>query len=87
LAERNLDAAERFWIAAEATFHELARQPLGEWLDFPEAELQHLRLWHVNGFPHHLVFYKDANHVIDIVRVIHAARDWLGMLRSSVGLN
>jgi toxin ParE1/3/4 len=85
LAERSEAAAERFWSATESTFQKLALQPRGEWLRFPEAELQHLRLWHVDGFHNHLIFYRDVDNVIEIFRVLHGARDWQNILRAGAG--
>jgi toxin ParE1/3/4 len=34
-----------------------------------------LRCWPVRGFPNHLVFYRPVRGGIDLIRVLHAARD------------
>lgn len=39
-----------------------------------------LRKWSVKGFNKHLIFYLDRNDCIEIVRIIHAARDVLQVL-------
>ena len=43
--------------------------------------LEGLRMWLVSGFENYLVFYIERTHFIDIVRVLHAARDIPSMLR------
>jgi toxin ParE1/3/4 len=55
-AEQSQEVADRFWLAADATFEKLARQPMGERLRLRNASLKGLRLWHVDGFDNHLIF-------------------------------
>jgi toxin ParE1/3/4 len=76
IAKRNHEAAVRFFHAAEASFQRLARMPeLGERQEFGRAELAGLRAWQVRGFENYLIFYRPIEHGIEIVRVLHAARD------------
>ena len=76
IAQQSLEAAERFLDAAEATFELLARSPeLGGLCQFRSPQAAGLRVWPVRGFKNHLVFYRPADNGIDVIRVIHAARD------------
>jgi toxin ParE1/3/4 len=68
------EAAERFLVAAEETFHRLAVNPtLGRPRHFQRRP--GLRSWQVQGFQKYLVFYKLLPDGIEIKRVLHGARD------------
>lgn len=76
LAQRSPDAARRFLLATERTFEELLRTPrAGHPFGSTAPRLSNLRIWRVQGFANHLVFYRESDTVIEIVRVLHAARD------------
>jgi toxin ParE1/3/4 len=76
IAEDNLDAAERFLDAAEEAFTLLASMPsMGRVVTFQSPIAQGIRVWRVQGFPRYLIFYRVVEHRIEIVRVLHAARD------------
>ena len=75
------DVAERFLSQAEASFADLARQPLmGAPLTLKRPELTHIRKWRVKDFDNHLVFYEPRPDGVSIVRVLHAVSDWWGLL-------
>lgn len=80
LAENaGLAVADRFLSCAEATFGDLAQQPLmGAPLTLKRPELANLRKWGVKDFDNHLVFYEPRPDDVSIVRVLHAASDWGG---------
>ncbi len=82
LAENaGLDTAERFLVQAEASFTALSRQPrMGAPLTLRHPELANIRKWRVKGFDNHLVFYEPRHDGVSIVRVLHAASDWWGVL-------
>jgi toxin ParE1/3/4 len=81
--EASLEVAFRFYDAADATFHQIARMPgLGERRDSIHPRLDGLRIRRIDGFAHHLVFYRPTDDGIDIVRVLHGARDIDGALDS-----
>jgi toxin ParE1/3/4 len=72
----NPRAALRFLDAAEKTFEELASQPwLGGLEECTKPELAGLRCWRIRGFEKHLIFYLPVPDGIQIVRVLHGARD------------
>lgn len=76
-----LDVADRFLSNAEATFGDLAQQPMiGAPLNLKRAKLASLRKWRVKDFDNHLVFYEPGPDGVSIVRVLHASSDWWGLL-------
>lgn len=79
--EAGLNVAERFLAQAQAGFALLAQQPaIGAPLQLRHPELAGLRKWRLKDFDHHLVFYKPYPDSVLIVRVLHAASDWWGLL-------
>jgi toxin ParE1/3/4 len=82
LAENaGLDVAERFLTRAEATFDDLAGQPMmGSPLILKPSELAGLRKWRVKDFDNYMIFYMPRPDGVSIVRVLHAASDWWGLL-------
>lgn len=76
IAKDSFDAALRFLDAAEATFEFLARnRGAGQRCGFVGAQLAGIRVWLVDGFRNHLVFYRSTDSGIQVVRVLHGARD------------
>jgi plasmid stabilization system protein ParE/Arc/MetJ-type ribon-helix-helix transcriptional regulator len=81
LSQENQDVAERFASAVEDTCRRLAEGPdLGEKLPTSKRRLRNVQIWRVDGFRNHLVFYRPSSDRIEIVRVLHAARDWQHLL-------
>ncbi|MFN5872426.1 MAG: type II toxin-antitoxin system RelE/ParE family toxin [Aphanizomenon sp.] len=76
MAEDSLDVSDRFLIAAETTFKQLAKTPaMGKLTDFPHPNLANIRQQSIKGFRKYLIFYRITESEIDILRVIHGARD------------
>lgn len=76
IAQDNLDAAERFLDAAQAAFRFLARTPgAGATREYSDPTLKDLRMWPIKGFEKYLVFYRTVPGGLDIIRVLHTARD------------
>lgn len=76
LAQRSPRAALRFLDAAEAALAALAAMPgMGGMYETDNPQLAGLRVWPIPGFPNHLVFYREADPNIEIVRVLHGRRD------------
>lgn len=66
------DAADRVVQAFEENAALLATQPeLGQ----HKPRLRGLRLWVITEFPNYLMFYRQREGQIEIVRVLHGARD------------
>jgi toxin ParE1/3/4 len=74
--EANVDVAIRFLTALEETYDRLRRHPLsGTTVDVVAARLVGLRFVFVRDFESYLVFYMGSEAVVDVVRVLHGARD------------
>lgn len=76
IAEDNLDAAERFLGALETSYALLLDHPgIGQRRDFNDEKGRPLRAWPVPGFASYLVFYFEVDDVVEVVRILHGARD------------
>lgn len=76
-----IETAERFLLGADESFRELARHPgMGAPVTLRLPKLAGLRKWPVSGFENVLIFYLPRRDGVSIVRVLHAARDWWGLL-------
>jgi toxin ParE1/3/4 len=79
IALDNPVAADRVLYAFETNVALLASQPqLGQL----KPRLRHLRLWVISEFPNYLIFYREKDERVEIVRIIHCARDWDSIFRS-----
>lgn len=86
IAEDNLDASDRFLAAVEETFKQLGKMPgMGKLIQFSNPNLDDVRQQAVRGFKKYLVFYRPTNLGIEILRVIHAARDIPEILDKDIG--
>ena len=76
IARDNRQAAIRFLNAAEATFKQLAENPeLGSLGEFQSPIFRDIRRWRVNRFTNYLIFYRQRHEGIEVIRVLHGARD------------
>ena len=83
IAGDNIDAALRFLNASQLTFGLLCDMPLigVSCLPYFKTELaKQLRLWRVKGFSNYQILYRVTDEHVVIVRVLHAARDFSGIL-------
>ena len=68
--------AARFLDAFEATVRELAPRP---WIGSPRENLHFpfygVRSWPVRGFRKRLIFYRPIRGGIEVLHMLHAARD------------
>ena len=48
---------------------------MGSLCGFQSAEAAGIRVWSIAGFENHLIFYRPIEDGIDVIRVIHGARD------------
>jgi len=77
LAERSRTVEDRFYTAFDQTLRLLAQAPgLGGRYQCSNPEMECVRIWRVNGFPNHLIFYRQQGDMLQILRVIHGARDY-----------
>jgi toxin ParE1/3/4 len=76
IAKDSLDAAIRFLENTESTLKYLARSPgIGGPFESEDPELANLRYCRVKGFPNHVIFYVEHSDAIEVVRILHGARD------------
>lgn len=76
LEEQNPEAAMRFLAAVEDTLALFARMPgIGAARAFAHPRLAGLRWLPVRGFEKHLIFYRPVEAGVEIIRVLHGARD------------
>jgi plasmid stabilization system protein ParE len=76
ISRENPDAAGRYIDAVSAILEHIVRMPgMGTTRDYRNPRLAGLRMIPVPGFDSFLVFYLATPRTIDIVRVLHAARD------------
>lgn len=75
IAQDNLEAALRFLDAAEKTFDQLARLPRIGKSRKVKSQVFGVRQFPITGFEKYLVFYRQIRGGIEILRVLHGARD------------
>jgi toxin ParE1/3/4 len=76
IAEDNVDAAIRYLRAANTAMQSLGDHPTrGSLYRTTNPKLKGLRRLAVPGFKNYLIFYYDRPTHVEIVRVLHGARD------------
>lgn len=71
------DAADRVVLAFESNVALLTTQPeIGQLM----PRLRGLHMWVVTEFPNYLMFYRLRAGIVEIVRVLHGARDLRSVL-------
>ena len=76
IAEDSLPTAIRFIRAARADMRKLAEMPgMGARREFSNPRLKDLRSWPISGFRNYLIFYLPITGGIEVIRVLHGARD------------
>jgi toxin ParE1/3/4 len=74
--EAGFRVANRFFAQAEATFDRLASMPgIGTSYEHDHSALAGLRDFPISGFRKYLVFYRSTDDGIEVVRILHGARD------------
>ncbi len=87
LAERSEQAARRFRVQTEATFGRLAASPeIGTRYEPEDPAYAELRYFPIAKFPKYLAFYRPVPDGIEVVRVLHGARDIASILENDLGI-
>jgi len=74
--QAGVELAERYFTAIDETCLQLVKHPRsGPHYDSGIARLDGLRRFPVKGFEKYLVFYLPHENGIDVIRVLHGARD------------
>ncbi|MCK4342975.1 MAG: type II toxin-antitoxin system RelE/ParE family toxin [Phycisphaerae bacterium] len=72
----NPGAARRFISAVTTTLERIVEMPsMGRRREFKNPILVGLRSWPIRGFNNYLIFYRPSDDGIDVIRVLHGARD------------
>ena len=76
IAEDNEAAARRFLEAVQMTSLRIAAYPgAGEFVPTANDRLQGCRSWAVAGFENWRIYYQQTPASVEVVRVLHVARD------------
>ena len=74
--QAGVELAERYFAAINETCLQLARHPKsGTFYDSGIARLDGLRRLFVRGFDKYIIFYLPLENGIEVIRVLHGARD------------
>jgi toxin ParE1/3/4 len=85
--EAGLRVADRFYAEAEATFARLAKRPdMGPRYLHDHPALAELRYFTISRFTKYVVFYRRIQSGIEVVRVLHGARDVSRILAEEFGI-
>jgi toxin ParE1/3/4 len=83
-----VSTARRFLGQAEATFQRLAKAPgIGSRYELDVPIRAELRFFPVSRYRNYLVFYRPVEGGIEVLRVLHGARDLQGILAEEFGID
>lgn len=84
LAEDRPAVAHRYAMALEHAYDRIREMPeVGVLRSYGSRGLRAVRIWPVPGFRRVLVFYRVTPTVVEVIRVLHSARDIPRRLRRS----
>ena len=72
-------AADRFLDAVDSAFKTLAHWP-GVGRSVEDQRVPGLRVGKIVGFPNYLIYYRVTAERVDVLRVVHGARDQDGVI-------
>ena len=76
IARKSGERALAFLDAVEQTLQQLLVYPeIGTSRDWLSPHCRGLRFRPLRSFPHHLIFYRPVESSIEVVRILHTARD------------
>ena len=76
LQEKNVQVAIAFLDAFDAAIDLIGRSPgIGGTCHFRNPLIDGIRVWPITGFKNYLIFYRILPDEVEVVRVIHGARD------------
>jgi len=78
LSEQREGLGFRFYDAVDAAYQQITENPKRKGVGpFQCPEAKNIRIWPIQGFPNHLIFYRIGTDSIEILRVLHGARDYM----------
>ena len=76
MSEKEEDINIVFLEAVEKAYQFICEHPdAGSYGNYRTKALAGIRRWLVPGFENHLVFYRHIDDCVEVVRVLHGARD------------
>jgi toxin ParE1/3/4 len=85
IGRTRVESADRFLSEADATFQRLARSPgIGVRYAPDDPLFEGIRVFPVSRFKKYLIFYRPIEGGIEILRVLHGARDIQGLLADGI---
>jgi toxin ParE1/3/4 len=76
IAQDSVAAGRRFYDSAQQAFRDLVATPgMGRLREFRNPRMAGVRSWAIRGFERFLVFYRPTDHGIEVLRILHGARD------------
>ncbi|HZN69128.1 MAG TPA: type II toxin-antitoxin system RelE/ParE family toxin [Tepidisphaeraceae bacterium] len=86
MARDNLEAGKRFYDAVLHDMLQLSAMPgMGGQRPSPNPRLKGLRSWPIRGYRNFLIFYLPIENGIDVLRILHGARDVDRVIARSAG--
>lgn len=84
IAAERPSAARRYLVAYGAACERLLSMPeLGVTRSFPVMGYEDVRLWPLPGLRRFLIVYRVTKTTVEVIRVLHSARDVMRVLRGS----
>ena len=81
--ERDGALSQRFYKNFFKTVQMLAASPfLGERCQFRNPKTKGMRVWQVSSFSNYLIFYRPEGDTLQVLRVIHGARDYMAIFEN-----
>src|SRR5690349_15518283 len=76
IANDRFDSAIKFLVAVRADMNKLCDMPgMGPVWGLTRSDLRDVRFWPIGGFRNFLIFHRPTKDGIEVLRVIHGARD------------
>jgi len=78
----SIEIARRFLRSANRTFEQLAQTPeIGATRNFLNPHFAGVRMWRITDFERYLVFYRPFKEGVEILRIVHGARNLEALFR------
>ena len=82
MLDSNPASAERFTEQLPLVLRQIAMMPgLGSPKSFRSRRLAGIRSWRVQGFPKQLILYRSTDNGIEVLAIVHGARNLPWLLR------
>jgi len=87
-ANQSTTVSTKFYQAIHKTAQFLARvsetSVIGTLYESDAPRCQNIRIWRVDGFPKHLIFFRIENSTLKILRVFHGSRDYRTIMENEI---